>query len=180
MLVADWMSTTVIKVEPGISVMEAIEIQTQNDVSMLPVVQDEKLVGTVADIRNVAFDIPPTMKVEDIMSRAPVTVPFDFTVEEAASVMLTGKVPGLVVVDEKNRIVGVITQTDLNRVLVSVTGLWRGGIAFGFLIEDVPGSIKALTDILRAFGARLESILTASIRAPKGHKKSAYPCARPR
>ena len=50
MLVADWMSTTVIKVEPGISVAEAIEIQTQNDISMLPVVKDENLVGIITDM----------------------------------------------------------------------------------------------------------------------------------
>lgn len=181
MLVSDWMSTTVINVEPGISVAEAIEIQTKNDISILPVVKDEKLVGIVTDLdlkpfRNSvvgALDplVSTRIKVEDVMSRAPVTIPADFTVGEAAQTMLTGGESGLVVVDEKSRIVGVITQTDLNRVLVAVTGLWHGGIAFGFLIEDAPGSIKALTDIMRARGGRLVSIVTVHIRAPKGYRR---------
>ncbi|MDR3557227.1 MAG: CBS and ACT domain-containing protein [Syntrophobacteraceae bacterium] len=181
MLIADWMSTTVIKVEPGVSVTEAMDIQTQNDISILPVVQDEKLVGIVTDVDLKPFrssagaSLDPLviqgMKVEDVMSRAPVTIPVDFTVGEAAEAMLTGGVSGLVVVDANKHIVGVITQTDLNRVLVSVTGLWHGGIAFGFLIEDVPGSIKVLTDIMRAFGGRLVSIMTAYIRAPKGYRR---------
>ena len=105
------------------------------------------------------------------MSRAPVTIPMDFTVGEAADAMLTGGVSGLVVVDENKRIVGVITQTDLNRVLVSVTGLWQGGIAFGFLVEDLPGSIKGLTDIMRDFGGRLVSLMTAYHPGPKGYKR---------
>ena len=180
MLIADWMSTTVIKVEPGVSVTEAMDIQTRNDISILPVVEDEKLVGVVTDIDLKPFrssagaSLDPLViqrtKVEDVI-RAPVTIPVDFTVGEAADAMLIGGVSGLVVVDANKHIVGVITQTDLNRVLVSVTGLLHGAIAFGFLIEDVPGSIKVLTDILRAFGGRLVSIMTGYIRAPKGHRR---------
>jgi acetoin utilization protein AcuB len=181
MLVADWMSTTVIKVEPGISVREAIETQTRNDISMLPVVKDERLVGIITDadlkpFRNAAGGsleplILDKIKVNDIMSHAPATIPVDFTVGEAAEAMLTAGLSGLVVVDEKKRIVGVLTQTDLNRVLVAVTGLWHGGIAYGFLIEDVPGSIKVLTDLMRSFGGRLVSIVTVHIRAPKGYRR---------
>ena len=182
MLVAEWMSTTVIKVEPTISVLEAIELQSRNDISILPVVQDEKLVGIITNV-----DLKPfrnggdgadgakesnssNLRVEDIMSRAPVTIPVDFTVGEAAETMLKSGVQGLVVVDEEKRMVGVLTQTDLNRVLVAVTGLWHGGIAFGFLIEDAPGSIKVMTDIMRAYGGRLVSIVTVHTRGPKGYR----------
>lgn len=78
MLVSDWMSTTVIKVEPGISVTEAIEIQAKNDISILPVVKDEKLVGIVTEMdlkpfRNGAVGaldplLSTRIKVEDVMS----------------------------------------------------------------------------------------------------------------
>ncbi|MDR3569110.1 MAG: CBS domain-containing protein [Syntrophobacteraceae bacterium] len=168
-------------VKPGISVIEAIELQTRNDIGMLPVVKDEKLVGFVADtdlrpFRNAAgASLEPNVfqkiTVEDIMACAPVTIPVDFTVGEAAEAMLSDRVSGLVVVDGQNRIVGVLTQTDLNRVLVAVTGLWHGGIACGFIIEDVPGSIMVLTDLMRSFGGRLVSIVTVHIRAPKGRRR---------
>lgn len=42
---------------------------------------------------------------------------------------------------------------------------------FGLLTEDRPGSIKELTDILRAHGGRLASILTTYERTPKGKRR---------
>ncbi|MEM5789321.1 MAG: CBS and ACT domain-containing protein [Syntrophobacteraceae bacterium] len=186
MLVKEWMSTTVITVDPGTSIAEAIQLLNRHHISILPVMQGEKLVGVVTDtdLRAFGSSLAPAgetplwgalvlerIRVEDVMSRAPITIPLDFTVEEAADVLFKNTVPGVAVVDEGNRIVGVMTQTDINRVMVSVTGLWRGGIAFGFLIEDSPGSIKSVTDILRAYGGRLASILTAYERAPKGFRR---------
>ncbi len=188
MLVKEWMSTTVITVDPGASIAEAIQLQqTHNRISLLPVVQEGKLVGVVtdSDLKPFSSHLPSTtdgasfwgtlvltrIKVEDIMSRAPVTIPMDYSVEEAADVLLNHKIPGVAVVDESNRIVGVLTQTDINRVLVSVTGLRRGGIVYGFLLADKPGAIKGLTDIMRSYGGRLASILTSYERSPKGYRK---------
>jgi acetoin utilization protein AcuB len=183
MLVKEWMSTTVITVGPGASISEAIELLDRHHISMLPVVLDEKLVGIVSDMDLKPFHhslplggfLGPLMlsrvRVEDIMSRAPITVPADFTVEETADVLLKNGVSGVAVVDDDNRIAGIMTQTDINRVLVSVTGLWRGGIVFGFLLEDTPGSIKVLTDIIRAHGGRLASILSSYERSPKGFRR---------
>jgi acetoin utilization protein AcuB len=183
MLVREWMSTTVISVDPGASISEAIELQDRHHISMLPVVRDDKLVGIITNVDLKPFHstlpaggflgplVLSRVRVEDIMSRAPVTVPVDFTVEETADVLLKNGVSGVAVVDEQNRIVGVMTQTDINRVLVSVTGLWRGGIVFGFLLEDTPGSIKALTDVLRGYGGRLASILSSYERSPKVYRR---------
>jgi acetoin utilization protein AcuB len=186
MLVREWMSTTVITVDPGASISEALELLDAHHISLLPVVRNERLVGmlTNVDIKPFCSDSSPNVsigpwgsivssriKVEDVMSRAPITVPADFTVEEAAEVLLKNAVPGVVVLDGQNQIVGVLSQTDINRVLVSVTGLWRGGIVFGFMLEDSPGSIKGLTDIMRSYGGRLASILSAYERAPKGYRR---------
>lgn len=111
------------------------------------------------------------IKVSDVMSQAPVTVPMDYTVEETAETMLNNEVPGVVVVDQSHRPLGVFTEVDTNRVLLSMTGHRRGGIVFGLLTEDRPGSIKELTDILRAHGGRLASILTTYERTPKGKRR---------
>jgi acetoin utilization protein AcuB len=183
MLVREWMSTTVITVDPAASISEAIELLDRHHISMLPVVRVEKLVGIItnADLKPFHSTLPAggflgpvvltRIRVEDIMCRAPVTVPVDFTVEETADVLLKNGCSGVAVVDEQNKIVGVMTQTDINRVLVSVTGLWRGGIVFGFLLEDTPGSIRELTDVLRSYGGRLASILSSYERSPKGYRR---------
>lgn len=186
MLVKEWMSTTVITIDPGASLSDAIDLLKVHHISLLPVVKGDKLVGVLSDVDLKPFISPlkkandpalwgslvlSRIRVEDIMSRAPVRVSVDDMVEEAADALLKNQVSGVVVVDRQNQMVGVITQTDINRVLVSVTGLWRGGIVFGFLLEDTPGSIKVLTDILRAYGGRLASILTTYERAPKGFRR---------
>lgn len=185
MLVKEWMSTTVISIDPGSPISEAIRLLNEHHISMLPVIREGKLVGILTDKDLKPFNCSITkdegclwgpllssrIRVEDIMERAPVTVPVDFMIEETADVLLKNKVPAVVVVDEQKKIVGVVTQTDINRVLVSVTGLWRGGIVFGFLLEDRPGSIKELTDIMRSYGGRLASILSAYERSPKGYRR---------
>jgi acetoin utilization protein AcuB len=108
--------------------------------------------------------------VEDVMSRTPMTIPSDFTMEEVADVLLKNEAYGALVVDGNNQLVGVVTQRDINRVFISLTGLRKGGIAFGFLLEDSPGSIKDVTDILRSHGARIQSILTSYERTVKGYR----------
>lgn len=185
MLVKDWMSAPVTTVDADASIGQALDLMARHHVTLLPVISGGKLVGTVSD-----FDLKPfatnggsipgglaasllqaRIKVADVMSTAPVTVPADYTVEEAADILLQNDVRGLVVMGRENRVVGIITQTDIIRVLVSVTGLRRGGIVFGMLLQDNPGSIKELTDILRSHGGRLASILTSYEGTPKGYRK---------
>jgi len=67
-------------------------------------------------------------------------------------------------------VVGTITQTDIFRVFLSLTGLAKKGIHFGLLLEDRPGSIKEVADVIRKFGGRMASILSSYERAPKGHR----------
>jgi acetoin utilization protein AcuB len=185
MLVKDWMSTTLITVDTDASVGQAIDLLNNHHIHMLPVMQEGKLVGLVTDLHLKPFapngscsfgGIDPALvvrriRVSDVMSRAPITLPMDYTVEEAAEAMLRNEVPGVVVVDHSHRAIGVFTETDTNRVLVSVTGHRRGGIVFGLLVEDQPGSIKELTDILRAHGGRLASILSTYQRCAKGRRR---------
>ena len=64
--------------------------------------------------------------------------------------------------DDKGDLVGVITQTDIFRVLVSLTGVREKGLQFGFLLEDRPGSIKDVADIIRKYGCHLLSIMSST------------------
>ena len=69
-----------------------------------------------------------------------------------------------------NEIVGTITQTDIFRVLISLTGVGKRGIQFAFQLEDRPGSIKEVADSIRKYGGRMASILSSYERAPKGYR----------
>jgi len=65
------------------------------------------------------------------------------------------------VVDERGQIKGIISRRELFQALVSLSGLKNKGVQFGFEVGDRPGSIKELTDVIRAYRGRLISILTS-------------------
>jgi acetoin utilization protein AcuB len=111
------------------------------------------------------------IRVKGIMTKDPITVPPDYTVEETARVLLENKISGAPVQDKNGKVIGTITQTDLFRVLISLTGIGNGGIQFGFQVEDRPGSIKEVADVIREFGGRMVSILTAYDGVPQGYRK---------
>ena len=185
MLVRDWMSKPVITIDSNDSMQEAMKVMKQHQIPMLPVMKKDKLVGIVTDrdlkrasasdattleVHELLFLISK-IKVKDIMTKDPVTIPVDFTVEEATEILLKNKISGAPVVDEKGQLVGAITKGDLFRVLISLTGVGKKGIQFAFRIADKPGSIKELADIIRKFGGRMVSILSSYENVPEGFRK---------
>jgi acetoin utilization protein AcuB len=185
MLVKNWMSKNVITVDANDSMQDAMRLLKKYGIRMLPVMRKDKLVGivtdrdlkrasasdaTTLDVHELLF-LLTKIKVKDLMTKDPITVPPDYTAEETALVLLDGKISGAPVVDKNGQVVGVITQTDLFRVLISLTGIGNAGIQFGFQVEDKPGSIKEVADIIREHGGRMVSILTSYDDVPEGYRK---------
>jgi acetoin utilization protein AcuB len=175
MLVKGWMTSDVITVDEDTSMMKASQIMKENNIRRLPVMRKGKLVGMVTD-RDIKEASPSKattldvhelyyllseLKLKDIMRKNLVTVGPEETVEKAAVKMLEHRISGLPVVNDKGKVVGVITQGDIFKVLVSLTGVYRGGIQFAFNLEDRPGSIKEVADIIRKHGGRMVSILSS-------------------
>ena len=185
MLVKNWMSKNVITADINDSMEDAMKHLKEHDIRMLPVMKKGKLVGIVTDrdLKKASASDATTLeihellylltkiKVKDIMTRDLITVPPDYTVEETAQVLLKNRISGAPVVDAGGQLVGTITQTDLFRVLISLTGVSDGGIQFGFQLEDRPGSIKEVADVIRSFGGRMVSILTSYDHVPEGYRK---------
>ena len=184
MLVSNWMSKNVVTVDVDDSMHDAMKLMKEHGIRMLPVLKRDKLVGLVTDrdLKRASASDATTLdvhellyliakiKVSDIMTKNPISVPLEWTVEETAELLLSNKISGAPVVDENNSVVGVITQTDLFRVLISLTGVHAGGIQFAFKIRDYPGSIKELADIIREFGGQMVSILTSYDKVPEGFR----------
>jgi acetoin utilization protein AcuB len=184
MLVKDWMNKNVITLDVTDTMQHAINIVMENKISLMPVMEDGKLVGIVTDrdlkraspsdaarldMQQILYHVA-RLEVGAIMSRYPITVPLDHTIEEAAEILVENKISGCPVVDENGEIKGIITKNDLFKALISLSGLSKKGVLFGFLIEDRAGSIKEITDIIRKYDARLCSILGSYERAPEGHR----------
>ena len=185
MLVANWMSKQIITVDQNESMEDAMKLLKEHGIRMLPVTKKGKLVGIVTDrdLKRASASDATTLeihellylltriKVKNLMTKEVITVPPDFTVEETAQVLEKNKISGAPVVDADGQIVGTITQTDLFRVLISLTGVGNKGIQFGLQVEDRPGSIKEVADIIRRYGGRMVSILSSYDQVLEGYRK---------
>ena len=185
MLVKDWMSKDVITVNVDESMYNATKMLKEHSINILPVMKEDKLVGVITDrdLKRASASDASTLeihellyalsriKIGDIMTKDPITVSQDFTVEETAEILLKNRISGVPVVNEQSKVVGVITKTDLFKVLISLTGISKRGIQFAFLLDDRPGSIKEVADIIRKHGARMVSILSTYDEVQEGYRK---------
>jgi len=185
MLVKDWMSKNVISIGPNDSMHDATMLLKEHSINMLPVIKNNKLVGVVADrdLKKASASDATTLeihellyllmqvKIKDIMTKHPITVHQNFTAEETAEILLNNRISGVPVVNRRGNVVGIITQTDLFRLLISLTGIGVRGIQFAFLVKDQPGTIKQIADVIREYGGRMVSILTSYDKVFKGYRK---------
>ena len=172
MLVKYWMSANLITVKTTDSVIKAKLLLKEHNISHLPVMEKGKLLGIITgwDIRQVLIP-SDTLKVKNIMTRDPVTAPWDYTVGETAEMLLNHNISGVPVVDSKDRVAGIITKGDLFKVLVPLTGAGKKGVQFAVLLTDRRGAVKEITDMIRENGGRLMSALTSYDDAPAGSFK---------
>ncbi|EGY24427.1 CBS domain pair family protein [Desulfovibrio sp. A2] len=176
MLIREWMTKDVITVTPDTSMMKASKILKENRIRRLPVVDAEgRLIGIVSDrdIKEASPSKATTLdmhelyyllseiKVKDIMTRDPFTVRADDTVETVALNMIEKRIGGLPVIDDGGKLVGIISDSDVFKVLITITGVRHGGVQFAFELENTPGTLKPIVDTLREHNARIISILTS-------------------
>jgi acetoin utilization protein AcuB len=77
------------------------------------------------------------------------------------------------VVDAAGKLVGIITQSDVFRAFMHITGVLQGGVQFALRLEDKPGILKEVADVLRAKGGRMVSLLT-TYPAPDQNLRDVY------
>jgi acetoin utilization protein AcuB len=184
MLIKYWMSKPAITVGRADSMQRATLLMKENRIKLLPVVDKGAICGILSDRdlkRASASDatsldvhellyLLSKIKVADIMTKQVVSVHQHWTVEEAADVMLERKISGAPVVDDEDRLCGVITQTDMFKATLYITGLKKRGFHLAFILEDTPGSIMEIVNVVRSYGGRMASILSTYERAPEGYR----------
>jgi len=183
MLVKNWMSKDVITVDIDDSMQNAIYILQKHNINILPVMENGNIVGiitdrdlkkaspsdaTTLDIHELLYLISK-IKVRNLMKKPVYTIPHDFTIEEAAAILLEKRISGLPVVDEKNQLIGIITRSDLFQVIISLIGLGKKGVQLAVRIKDMPGPIKEIRELISVYGARTASILSSGDNAPPGY-----------
>lgn len=174
MFVADWMTKKVFTVSPDDSISDAAKLAKEKGIKHLPVVTGEKIKGILSD-RDIKEYVPSKAtsldvyelhyllaktRVKEVMKTRVFTTSSDTPVEAAAMVMYDQNIGCLPVID-RGKLIGIISDRDIFRVLVDVTGIRHGGHRVSVPIEDKPGSIKDIADIIRKHGFMLQSILTS-------------------
>lgn len=182
MPVQDWMSKDLITIDEDASIMRASKLMKQNAIRHLPVLRKGRLVGIVSDRElkeatpskattldiHEMYHLLDQIKVKSLMPKRLYTINPRETVEKAAAVMLKYNISALPVLDPDGSLVGIITKGDVFKAFVSVSGINTANLAMGFELPDQPGAIKGVTDVIRAHGGRIVSILTSCEGAAEG------------
>lgn len=162
MYVKDYMTRELITISPETTVTEAQDLLREHDINRLPVLEGGKLVGIVTkDIinRNLPSNATSLSKNEinyllektsaaDIMAKKMFTVDPDTLLDQAASTMAENNL-GVLVVLEDNNLVGLITDKDIFKAFIDISGSNEPGTTVVVeLSQDREGVIEEIGDAL--------------------------------
>ncbi len=132
-LIKDWMTRSVITVSPETTLPVAHKLMDEHKIRRLPIVEDGRLLGIITrgDVRGAEPSqatslsiwelnyLLSNLQIKEIMTKDPITVSSEATISEAAQLMLANKVSGLPVLDASGKVVGIITESDIFRLVVT-------------------------------------------------------------
>lgn len=132
-LVNDWMTVAPFTVEHNTSIMDTYKIMKTHNVRRLPVMKNGRLIGivTLGDIREARPSNASALSVwennylltkllvREVMTFNPITVSPTDSIQSAAQLMLEKKIGGLPVVSDEGNLVGILTESDIFRMVVS-------------------------------------------------------------
>ncbi len=162
MYVVNKMTTDIITVDPYQTISEVLDLMQEHHLHRIPVVEDGRLVGLVTEgvvlkntpsnastlsIHEMNYLLSKT-KIKDIMLKKVFTTTPQALIEEAANIMEDNDVGCLPVVEDENKIVGIITTSDILKSFVSIMGYHQKGTRLVVEFEvDRPGIMAELATI---------------------------------
>lgn len=165
MAVKDFMTKKVIYISPDTTVAHAADMMREQDIHRLPVIEQDKLVGLVTEgtiaeaspskatslsIFEMNYLLNKT-KVKDVMIREVITVSKYASLEDAVYLMFKHKVGILPVVDD-GQMSGIITDRDVFKAFLQVSGYGEDGVRVRCLVEDRAGILGQILQIISAQG----------------------------
>lgn len=173
MYVKDHMTPNPYTITKDVVISKAVEIMRKNHYHRLPVVDEQgKLIGLVTgglveeksgasstslSIYELNYLLSKT-KVQDIMIKHVTTITQDLFVEVAAQTMLEKEISCLPVVDENNKVIGIITDKDIFQAFIELLGHRKQGTRFIFAATDTPGEFAPIAKVFGDNDANLESL----------------------
>jgi acetoin utilization protein AcuB len=174
MTVSRCMTKNPITVHQDVSVPDAQSILRREKIHRLPVLdKNDKLIGivtsgdllhatpssgTALDIYELNYLIAK-LKIEKIMTKKVITVAEDLPIEEAARTMADNDISGLPVL-RGDVLVGIITESDIFKLFISLFGARHSGIRLTVLIPEKRGELAAVAGAIAKIGGNIISLAT--------------------
>ncbi len=175
MFVRDRMTSPAVTITPDTPFQEALKLMRERKFRRLPIVnQKGELVGIVSE-RDLLYASPSPatslsvwelnyllaqLTVKEIMTKDVITTTEDTPIEEAALMMVERKIGGLPVVDERNHVVGVITETDIFKAFVEMMGAGKPGLRLTLEVPERMGVLAELAQTIAKEGGNILSVGT--------------------
>lgn len=185
MKVRDRMTPNPYTISPDASVAEAWKLMKEHNLTRLPVLDREKLLGIITqkdfgarsdlDFRGTSVATRyftsqqettlNKVKVRDVMppDQNLVCIDPDAYIELAAKLLKDNKISGLPVLEE-NKLVGIITQTDIFGAFLDLLAINRRGTRINLRVQDDPETLVKIGQILAKYNVRVENLVTMEIK----------------
>jgi acetoin utilization protein AcuB len=171
------MARKVMTVDKETALLEAQKFMQRRDVPHLPVVDaDSRLVGMVTD-RDIRSALPSALtkgegddqtrehyahvKVADVMTTDLLTISPSHTLQDAIMLIEQKKVGAFPVVDDDNKLVGILSVRDLLRAFINVLGIGEPGTLLCILVDEKVGQLKKIVDVITEENISCGSVLVA-------------------
>ena len=166
MIIERRMTRNPVTATPEMSVADASALMKREKVHRLPVLDKEHhLVGIISE-KDILYASPSPVStlsihemayllsqltVKKLMTHDVITISKETTVEEAARLMVDQDLSSLPVV-ENDKLIGIVSKSDLFKILLELFGARHYGVRMSFLVEDKPGAIAAISNELSKHG----------------------------
>jgi acetoin utilization protein AcuB len=177
MFVGDRMSKNLVTAGPEMTIFEAKNLMAEKNIRHLPVIDAAgKLIGIVTD-RDVRDSMPSTLlkkpdyditlgkignhPIGDIMTKKPLAIYAYYTLQDTLLVMQQRKVGALPVIDEEGYLKGILSTRDLLKAFVNIMNIDEPGSLLCILVNEQPGQMKKIVDIVTEENISLGSVLVA-------------------
>ncbi len=148
---------------------KALELMHGEKVRRLPVLNKHgQLVGIVSELDLLKASPSPAtslsiyelpyllsrIKMRDIMTKDVVTVTEDMPLEEAALIMAENKIGGMPVM-RGDKLVGIITETDLFKIFLEMLGAREEGVRLSMLVPEETGMLAKIAGKVAEMGGNI-------------------------
>ncbi|GAB1533922.1 MULTISPECIES: CBS and ACT domain-containing protein [Brevibacillus] len=169
MRIEEIMRKKMVTIQPSTTIGEALLLLRANRIRHLPVIENDSLVGIVSD-RDLRDALPSRLlthddddtvlhkPVADIMNQQVITAhPLDF-IEDAALQLYEHKIGSLPIV-EGNRLVGLITESDLFSSLIELFGVNKPSSHIEVEVDDRVGMLAEVSQVFRDAQVNVTSVV---------------------